>query len=116
MEPHRTRHYQRARCRNAVWKPSREESPFRESRIRNRPPEQPGKDMRAPRTAAHLGTIHDRVDRPLDQKRRQVSRKTHPLRSARRSVLMPDFPQPSDWVLAALRDGIVIPAHPLALT
>ena len=29
---------------------------------------------------------------------------------------MPDYPQPPEWVLAALRDGIVIPAHPLALT
>lgn len=29
---------------------------------------------------------------------------------------MPDFPLPPDWVIAALRDGLVIPAHPLALT
>ena len=29
---------------------------------------------------------------------------------------MPDYPMPPDWVLAALREGIVIPAHPLALT
>lgn len=29
---------------------------------------------------------------------------------------MPGFPQPPDWVRAKLRDGVVIPAHPLALT
>lgn len=29
---------------------------------------------------------------------------------------MPAYPMPPEWVLAALRDGIVIPAHPLALT
>src|ERR1051325_2245818 len=29
---------------------------------------------------------------------------------------MPEFPQPPDWVREKLRDGIVIPAHPLALT
>lgn len=29
---------------------------------------------------------------------------------------MPDYPQPPEWVLAALREGLVIPAHPLALT
>ena len=29
---------------------------------------------------------------------------------------MPDYPMPPDWVLGSLRDGIVIPAHPLALT
>ena len=29
---------------------------------------------------------------------------------------MPDYPVPPDWVLIALRDGMVIPAHPLALT
>ena len=29
---------------------------------------------------------------------------------------MPDYPLPPAWVLAALREGIVIPAHPLALT
>jgi dihydrodipicolinate synthase/N-acetylneuraminate lyase len=29
---------------------------------------------------------------------------------------MPGYPQPPDWVTSALRDGIVIPAHPLALT
>jgi len=28
---------------------------------------------------------------------------------------MPDYPLPPAWVLAALREGIVIPAHPLAL-
>lgn len=28
---------------------------------------------------------------------------------------MADFPMPPDWVLRALRDGLVIPAHPLAL-
>ena len=27
-----------------------------------------------------------------------------------------DFPQPPDWVSGALRDGLAIPAHPLALT
>jgi dihydrodipicolinate synthase/N-acetylneuraminate lyase len=29
---------------------------------------------------------------------------------------MPRYPMPPDWVLDALRSGIVIPAHPLALT
>lgn len=29
---------------------------------------------------------------------------------------MADFPMPPEWVLRALRDGLVIPAHPLALT
>src|SRR3954467_13199845 len=29
---------------------------------------------------------------------------------------MPEFPMPPEWVLRALRDGLVIPAHPLALT
>ena len=29
---------------------------------------------------------------------------------------MNDFPQPPAWVLDRLRDGLVIPAHPLALT
>jgi hypothetical protein len=29
---------------------------------------------------------------------------------------MTGFPQPPDWVQAKLRDGVVIPAHPLALT
>ena len=29
---------------------------------------------------------------------------------------MPDYPMPPDWVLAAVREGMVIPAHPLALT
>jgi dihydrodipicolinate synthase/N-acetylneuraminate lyase len=29
---------------------------------------------------------------------------------------MPDYPQPPGWVVDALRDGLVIPAHPLALT
>ncbi|HKQ37017.1 MAG TPA: dihydrodipicolinate synthase family protein [Verrucomicrobiae bacterium] len=29
---------------------------------------------------------------------------------------MPEYPLPPDWVLTALREGIVIPAHPLALT
>src|SRR5688572_1965843 len=28
---------------------------------------------------------------------------------------MLDYPQPPDWVLTALREGMVIPAHPLAL-
>ena len=28
---------------------------------------------------------------------------------------MPDYPLPPDWVIDALRDGLVIPAHPLAL-
>jgi dihydrodipicolinate synthase/N-acetylneuraminate lyase len=29
---------------------------------------------------------------------------------------MPEFPQPEPWVRDALREGLVIPAHPLALT
>jgi hypothetical protein len=29
---------------------------------------------------------------------------------------MPELPMPPGWVLDALRDGVVIPAHPLALT
>jgi len=29
---------------------------------------------------------------------------------------MPDYPLPAEWVIAALREGTVIPAHPLALT
>src|SRR5687767_4490269 len=29
---------------------------------------------------------------------------------------MPEYPQPPEWVGIALREGIVIPAHPLALT
>ena len=29
---------------------------------------------------------------------------------------MLDYPMPPEWVLAALRDGLVIPAHPLTLT
>src|SRR5579862_7171184 len=29
---------------------------------------------------------------------------------------MPAYPMPPAWVPAALRDGLVIPAHPLALT
>ena len=29
---------------------------------------------------------------------------------------MPSYPQPSEWVPRALRAGLVIPAHPLALT
>src|SRR4051812_12409296 len=29
---------------------------------------------------------------------------------------MPDFPMPPDWVIATLHEGVVIPAHPLALT
>src|SRR2546428_5600525 len=29
---------------------------------------------------------------------------------------MTNFPKPPLWVLAALREGLVIPAHPLALT
>jgi dihydrodipicolinate synthase/N-acetylneuraminate lyase len=29
---------------------------------------------------------------------------------------MPEYPLPPPWVCAALRDGLVIPAHPLALT
>ena len=29
---------------------------------------------------------------------------------------MPDYPMPPEWVIAALREGMVIPAHPLALT
>src|SRR5712672_123352 len=27
-----------------------------------------------------------------------------------------DFPRPPNWVVAAMREGLVIPAHPLALT
>jgi hypothetical protein len=30
--------------------------------------------------------------------------------------MMPEFPMPPDWVTRTLREGIVIPAHPLALT
>ncbi|HYE57037.1 MAG TPA: hypothetical protein VD948_00970, partial [Rhodothermales bacterium] len=29
---------------------------------------------------------------------------------------MPDFPLPPSWVRAALHEGLVIPANPLALT
>src|SRR5687768_6062844 len=29
---------------------------------------------------------------------------------------MPEYPLPPEWVCTALRDGLVIPAHPLALT
>ncbi len=38
------------------------------------------------------------------------------LKSATASTDMETFPQPADWVRAALREGQVIPAHPLALT
>ena len=30
--------------------------------------------------------------------------------------MMPDYPQPPEWVPGKLREGQVIPAHPLALT
>src|SRR3982751_2605744 len=29
---------------------------------------------------------------------------------------MPEFPMPEEWVMRALQGGLVIPAHPLALT
>src|SRR6185503_334628 len=57
-----------------------------------------------------------RLDCALGPRWWAQSRQTHALRSARRELLMPDYPVPPDWVLIALRDGMVIPAHPLALT
>jgi dihydrodipicolinate synthase/N-acetylneuraminate lyase len=35
---------------------------------------------------------------------------------SRRETTMSTYPMPPSWVLKALRDGLVIPAHPLALT
>ena len=40
----------------------------------------------------------------------------HVLKGDAQIVIMNEFPQPPVWVLNRLRDGLVIPAHPLALT
>src|SRR5262245_26990768 len=56
------------------------------------------------------------MDRGLGQTRRNEPGKTDTFRSARWEVLMTEYPMPASWVLAKLCKGLVIPAHPLALT
>src|SRR5262249_34961624 len=54
------------------------------------------------------GGTDDRVDRRLDRYGRRDFEQAHALRSPRRKILM-------SW-REKLREGVVIPAHPLALT
>jgi hypothetical protein len=52
----------------------------------------------------------------MGEKWRPIIEQTDAFRSARWTLLsMAEFPQPPEWVSARLRDGIAIPAHPLAL-
>ena len=63
-----------------------------------------------PRVAADTA---DRVDRRLGAPRRRLARQAHALRVARRAILMTTGRQ---HARRASGDGLVIPAHPLALT
>src|SRR5256885_3728357 len=56
------------------------------------------------------------MGRSLGEDRRADARQADPLRDARRALLMASDPMPPSAVLARLRAGVVIPAHPLALT
>ena len=66
----------------------------------------------ASRPAPRRRRTLDHVDRRLDAARRRPSGQADTVRIARRTILMSGLPAS---VLAALQDGRVIPAHPLAL-
>ncbi len=66
----------------------------------------------AARPAARRRRTVDRLDRRLDAARRRPPGQADTVRIARRTILMSGLPA---GVLAAIQDGRVIPAHPLAL-